>query len=78
MLLVRGLPALLLYPQLARRDRYALGFYSATGLPLIVAIAEIAFATWARWAASGASAARPRSPPFGVGKSGASRQLLIG
>jgi len=38
---VRGLPALLLYPQLPGRDRWALVFYSATGLPLIVAIAEI-------------------------------------
>lgn len=41
LLVVRGVPALLLYPQLSWRDRWALAFYSATGLPLIVAIAEI-------------------------------------
>ena len=43
-LLVRGLPALLLYrTALAdRRDRLALAFYSATELPLVVAITTIA------------------------------------
>lgn len=41
LLVVRGLPALLLYTQLGWKDRGALAFYSATGLPLIVAIAEI-------------------------------------
>lgn len=41
MLVVRGLPALLLYPQLQWNDRCSLAFYSATGLPLIVAIASI-------------------------------------
>lgn len=41
LLIVRGLPALLLYPELARKQRCALALYSATGLPLIVAIAEI-------------------------------------
>lgn len=41
LLVVRGVPALLLYPQLPWKDRWALAFYSATGLPLIVAIAEI-------------------------------------
>ena len=43
-LVVRGLPALLLYrgalPQ--RRDRFALAAYSATALPLVVAITEVA------------------------------------
>ena len=41
LLIVRGLPCLLFYPELDRRDKLALAFYSATGLPLIVAIAEI-------------------------------------
>ncbi len=41
LLIVRGLPALLLYTRLGWKDRGALAFYSATGLPLIVAIAEI-------------------------------------
>jgi Kef-type K+ transport system membrane component KefB len=41
-LLVRGLPALLLYREgLGARDRSALALYSSTGLPLVVAIAEI-------------------------------------
>jgi lipopolysaccharide export LptBFGC system permease protein LptF len=43
-LVIRGLPALLLYrgalPQ--RRDRYALASYSATALPLVVAITSVA------------------------------------
>ncbi len=43
-LVVRGLPALLLYrgalPR--RRDRFALATYSATALPLVVAITEVA------------------------------------
>ena len=42
-LLVRGLPALVLYrSQLDRRDRVALAFLSATQLPLVVAITTIA------------------------------------
>jgi Kef-type K+ transport system membrane component KefB len=42
-LLVRGAPALLLYRgALAARDRTALAFYSATELPLVVAITTIA------------------------------------
>jgi Kef-type K+ transport system membrane component KefB len=42
--LVRGVPALLLYRDVLRdrRDRLALGFYSATELPLVVAITTIA------------------------------------
>ncbi len=42
-LIVRGVPALLLYrPMLDLRDRIALGVYSATELPLVVAITTIA------------------------------------
>ncbi len=42
-LVVRGVPALLLYRHvLAARDRMALAFYSATELPLVVAITTIA------------------------------------
>ena len=42
-LVVRGTPALLLYRKdLDRRDRLALGFFSATQLPLVVAITTIA------------------------------------
>jgi Kef-type K+ transport system membrane component KefB len=42
-LIVRGAPAMLLYRGvLAARDRAALGFYSATELPLVVAITTIA------------------------------------
>ena len=42
-LIVRGTPALLLYRGvLGRRDRTALAIFSATGLPLIVAITTIA------------------------------------
>jgi Kef-type K+ transport system membrane component KefB len=42
-LVVRGLPALLLYRQIFEsRDRLALGFYCATELPLVVAITTIA------------------------------------
>jgi Kef-type K+ transport system membrane component KefB len=42
-LVVRGIPALLLYRGvLDLRDRLALGFYSATALPLVVAITTIA------------------------------------
>lgn len=42
-LLVRGAPALLLYRGvLAARDRAALAFYSATELPLVVAITALA------------------------------------
>jgi Kef-type K+ transport system membrane component KefB len=42
-LVVRGLPMLLLYgKEMDLRDRVALGFYSATELPLVVAITTIA------------------------------------
>ena len=42
-LLVRGIPALLFYRrELGRRDRFALGFFCATELPLVVAITTIA------------------------------------
>ena len=41
MLLARGLPTLLYWRELGVRDRLALAFYSATGLPLLVAITEI-------------------------------------
>ncbi|MBV8954874.1 MAG: cation:proton antiporter [Solirubrobacterales bacterium] len=42
-LIVRGLPALVLYRNcLPGRDRLALAFYSATALPLVVAITEVA------------------------------------
>jgi Kef-type K+ transport system membrane component KefB len=45
-LLVRGLPAFLLYAGLFdRRDRTALGFYLATELPLVVAITTVAVQT---------------------------------
>ena len=45
-LIVRGVPALLLYRKyLAARDRAALAFYSATELPLVVAITTIAIET---------------------------------
>jgi Kef-type K+ transport system membrane component KefB len=45
-LVVRGTPALLLYRKvLAARDRAALAFYSATELPLVVAITTIATET---------------------------------
>lgn len=44
-LVVRGVPALLLYREaLGRRDRAALAFFSATELPLVVAITTIAVA----------------------------------
>jgi Kef-type K+ transport system membrane component KefB len=42
-LIVRGVPALLFYRrELGLRDRFALGFFSATELPLVVAITTIA------------------------------------
>ena len=42
-LLIRGLPALLLYRGVfPARDRVALAFYCATALPLVVAIADVA------------------------------------
>jgi Kef-type K+ transport system membrane component KefB len=44
-LVIRGAPALLLYGrELGRRDRFALGFFSATELPLVVAITTIGLA----------------------------------
>ena len=44
-LVVRGVPALLLYRrQLSLRDRFALAVYSATELPLVVAITTLAIA----------------------------------
>ena len=45
-LLVRGVPALLLYRDaLPSRDRFALAFYSATALPLVVAVTAIGVET---------------------------------
>ena len=45
-LVVRGLPAMLLYRHdLDRRDRTALAFYSSTELPLVVAITTVAVET---------------------------------
>ncbi len=41
-LVVRGVPALLLYRDMDLRDRTALAFFSATQLPLVVAITTIA------------------------------------
>jgi len=41
-LVVRGIPALLLYRDMDMRDRTALAFFSATQLPLVVAITTIA------------------------------------
>jgi Kef-type K+ transport system membrane component KefB len=42
-LVIRGVPALLLYRRhLASRDRVALGLFSATQLPLVVAITTLA------------------------------------
>jgi Kef-type K+ transport system membrane component KefB len=44
-LIVRGLPVLVLYRRLmGRRDRFALGFFSATQLPMVVAITTVALA----------------------------------
>ncbi|HVO53968.1 MAG TPA: cation:proton antiporter [Solirubrobacterales bacterium] len=55
-LVVRGTPALLLYAGvLDLRDRFALALYSATELPLIVAIATIAIAAGHMETATGAS-----------------------
>jgi Kef-type K+ transport system membrane component KefB len=42
LLAVRGLPALLYRRDLGRRERIALGLYSATSLPIIVAVTAIA------------------------------------
>jgi Kef-type K+ transport system membrane component KefB len=45
-LVVRGLPAMVLYTRdLVRRDRIALAFFSATELPLVVAITTLATET---------------------------------
>jgi Kef-type K+ transport system membrane component KefB len=44
-LLVRGLPVLLYRRELRGRDRLALAFYSATALPVVVAITEVGLAT---------------------------------
>lgn len=45
-LVVRGVPALLLYRQvLDRRERLALAYFSSTQLPLVVAITDLAAAT---------------------------------
>jgi Kef-type K+ transport system membrane component KefB len=55
-LVVRGTPALLLYTgALDLRDRLALALYSATELPLVVAIATIAIAAGHMETATGAS-----------------------
>jgi Kef-type K+ transport system membrane component KefB len=44
-LVVRGLPTLLYRRQLRGRDRLALAFYSASALPLVVAITEVGVST---------------------------------
>jgi len=44
-LLVRGLPALLYRNELAGRNRMALALYSATALPLVIALTELGVAT---------------------------------
>jgi Kef-type K+ transport system membrane component KefB len=44
-LLARGLPVLLYRHQLAGRDQLALSFYSATALPVVVAITEVGLHT---------------------------------
>jgi Kef-type K+ transport system membrane component KefB len=45
-LIVRGVPALLLYrSEMGLRDRFALAVYSATELPLVVAITTVAIET---------------------------------
>ncbi len=55
-LIVRGTPALLLYAGvLDLRDRAALAFYSATELPLVVAISTLAIAAGHMETATGAS-----------------------
>ena len=55
-LIVRGLPALLLYAGVFElRDRFALALYSATELPLVVAITTIAIADGHMETATGAS-----------------------
>lgn len=41
LLFARGLPAMLYRPVLGGRERLALAFYAATGLPLLVAITEV-------------------------------------
>jgi Kef-type K+ transport system membrane component KefB len=41
-LLVRGGPVYLLFGHLPRRERYQLGLFSATGLPIIVAVTTVA------------------------------------
>ena len=44
-LVVRGVPALLLYRRvMPLRDRFALGFYASTELPMVVAITDVAVA----------------------------------
>jgi hypothetical protein len=40
-LAARGLPVILYRHCLSRRDRFALAFYSATALPVVVAIVEL-------------------------------------
>ena len=44
-LLVRGVPVLLYRRELGGRDRLALAFYSATALPVVVAITQLGVAT---------------------------------
>jgi uncharacterized membrane protein len=44
-LLVRGVPVCLYGRELGGRDRLALAFYSATALPVVVAITELGVAT---------------------------------
>ena len=55
-LLVRGAPALLLYRSaMPRRDRLALAFYSATALPVVVAVTTIGLETDRMTAATAAA-----------------------
>ena len=62
-LIVRGIPALLLYRGvLAARERVALAFFSATELPLVVAITTIAVERWAHAKLDGGRAGRGRDP----------------
>jgi Kef-type K+ transport system membrane component KefB len=44
-LVIRGLPLVLYRNDLGRRDRWATAFYSATALPLVVAVTTIAVST---------------------------------
>ncbi len=62
-LVVRGLPALLLYrSELDLRDRVALAVYSATELPLVVAITTLAIQAGHMTSSTAAGAGRRRDP----------------